>query len=238
MKPIKYLLVFLLISFISISFLHGFVRPQHTRVMLIDWYDFAKDGQLYYRSDVAIVKIDSLKTIITMAENRVGEFWGTYTASPKVIYCDNDADYRKFGNPALTPAVAFMNLEASVVIHPSGLNLDVIAHEFSHTELFSRIGYLNREKKIPTWFDEGLAMQVDWRPSYSTDSLRSWTDGFIDLPRVRSMVSYRQFGSGDVRLNYSTAKYEVGKWHTPEKLETFIATINVGGSFDNALGDF
>ena len=235
MKPIKYFAAFLLISIISISIVHGFVRPQQTWVMLIDWYDFETDGLLYYRPDVERPTIDSLKAIITMAENRVGEFWGTYTTSPKIIYCDNDADYRKFGHPALTPAVAFMSIDAYIVVHPSGLNVDVIAHELSHTELFNRIGFIHRERKIPTWFDEGLAMQVDWRPTYSTDSLRSWTNGFMDMPNVKQMTSYGQFGSGNIKLNYSIAKYEVGKWHTPENLETFVNMINDGASFSNAL---
>jgi len=205
-------------------------------VLLIDWYDFEKDGLLYYRADIPLSKIDSLKSFIKKAETRVGNFWGSYNAAPYIIYCDNDADYKKFGNPSMTPAVSFMNIEASIVIHRSGLNLDVMAHELSHTELFARVGFVNRERKIPVWFDEGLAMQVDWRQTYALDSLEVWTDGFIDLPNVQGMISYRDFSRGDIKLNYSTAKYEVGKWYTPEKLETFIDIINRGGSFNSAFG--
>ncbi|MEM6812965.1 MAG: hypothetical protein AAF600_01070 [Bacteroidota bacterium] len=51
------------------------------------------------------------------------------------------------------------------------------------------------------------------------------------------MKDYSSFGSGtreEVIMNYRVAKYEVSKWYTPEKLETFITQLNNGKSFEEA----
>lgn len=137
----------------------------------------------------------------------------------------------------MTPAAAHMKLGTYVIISKKGIDLDIISHEISHTELYERIGFYNREFKIPTWFDEGLAMQVDYRNYYSIDSLKKKSNNFENLPDVKKMNSYSQFGIGkreEVMLNYSTAKYEVGKWYTPEKLKTFVRKINKGNDFKNS----
>lgn len=50
-----------------------------------------------------------------------------------------------------------------VLIGPKGRdNLDVIAHEMAHCELHSRRGFW-ASRRVPTWFDEVLALQVDQR---------------------------------------------------------------------------
>ncbi len=222
---------------ISIGIIHATAFPQETRCILIDFYDFERDGDLYYRDNVDSATVSQLKKLIKEAEIRVGEFWGEKTVRPKFIYCQDDQDYKNFGVPFMTPACANMKLESYVVISKTGIDLDIVAHEVSHTELFNRIGFLNRIVKIPTWFDEGLAMQVDFRDYYSIDSLNVKSNGYKNLPQIQSMTSYVQFGSGtneEIMLNYSTAKYIVNNWHSKEKLTQFINRINNGSTFDEA----
>lgn len=59
----------------------------------------------------------------------------------------------------------FIGPRACMVIGQEGRNVDVVAHELTHAALFERLGAWNRER-LPTWFDEGLAMQVDDRERY------------------------------------------------------------------------
>lgn len=130
-----------------------------------------------------------------------------------------------------------MHIGSYVVISREGVDLDIISHELSHTELFERIGIFNRATKIPVWFDEGLAMQVDHRPYYSVDTLRVLSNNFQSLPDVKVHNSYQTFGSGtreEVMMNYRTAKYEVKQWYTSDKLKSFVAQLNEGKSFEEA----
>lgn len=238
MKLIKVSSIIILILITTVGVAHAFVFPQQSRCILIDFYDFEKEGNLYFRADLEEAQKQALLATIQQAEARVASFWGEKTAQPKYIYCERAADYQKFGLPFPTPAVAHMKLGSYVVISKDGLDLDIIAHEISHTELYARIGFFKREFEIPTWFDEGLAMQVDHRTYYSIDSLKSKSDNFKNLRDVTQMKSHAQFSSGSratVMLNYSTAKYEVHQWYTPENLATFIKSINDGQNFEEAF---
>jgi len=237
MKKRKVLFLFLLILFTSVGLAHAFVFPQQTRCILLDFHSFEKEGSLYFRSGLEESTKQELLRLIEEAEKQVADFWGENLSHPKFIYCQDDADYKKFGVTFMTPAVAHMKLGSYVVISKKGVNLDIIAHELSHTELYERIGFFNREFKIPTWFDEGLAMQVDHRSYYSIDSLKVKSNNFENLSEVKKMNSYTTFGRGtrkEVMLNYATAKYEVSKWYTPEKLRTFLQKINNGDDFENS----
>jgi len=219
---------------------HALVFPQETRCILIDFYDFEKDGNLYFRADVDAATIADLQQKISKANARVEKFWKGKIVAPKYIYCQNNEDYKKFGVPFMTPACAHMKLGSYVVISNKGNDVHILAHEISHTVLFNKIGFFNRVLKIPVWFDEGLAMQVDWREYYSIDSLKEQSENFKNLPDVKQLTTYSQFGSGTrerIMLNYSTSKYVVNEWYSEEKLENFIQKINEGKSFEEAYSE-
>jgi len=202
MKKRKIIFVLMLILVTTVGLAHAMIFPQQTRCILLDFYDFERVGSLYIRSGVDEVTRSELSKIIKQAEERVGVFWGEKKSNPKYIYCETEEDYKKFGVPFMTPAAAHMKLGSYVVISKNGIDLDIIAHEISHTELYERIGFYNREFKIPTWFDEGLAMQVDDRNYYSIDSLKVKSNNFENLPNVTKMKTYAQFGSG-TRSSYA-----------------------------------
>ncbi|WP_421763801.1 hypothetical protein [Ekhidna sp.] len=230
----KVLITFVIILGIT-SIGHALVLPQATRCLFIDLYAFEKEDDIYFRSHVNANERAELKSLIDEAEKRVAAFWDKKLASPKFIYCDTDEDYLRFGAPFLTPAAAVMHIGSYVVISSDGMDLDIISHELSHTELFERIGLINRSLKIPVWFDEGLAMQVDHRSYYSWDTLKALSNNYRHLPNVKSMKDYASFGTGtrdEIMMNYRTAKYEVHKWYTTEKLEALIIGINNGKSFE------
>lgn len=227
--------VTVILGITSIS--HALALPQPTRCLLIDFYDFDKEGEIYFRKDVSESSRGELKAIIKNAENRVARFWGEKTTNPKFIYCDTDDDFTAFGSPFSTPAATIMHIQSYIVISKDGADLDIISHELSHAELFARIGVINRNMKIPVWFDEGLAMQVDHRSYYSIDTLKSISNNFQSLPNVKNMEDYSTFGAGsreEIMMNYRTAKYEVANWYTPSKLDKFVQDLNNGKSFEEA----
>ncbi len=237
LKVFKRTIFILFLLTITVGVAHAMVLSQATRCMLIDYYNFEKEGDLYYRAGLAPEKKEQLKQLISKAEERVALFWGERTAQPKFIYCENEEDFIKFGAPSHVPAAAILTFKSYVVINQNGVNLDILSHEISHTEFFERIGLINRELKIPTWFDEGLAMQVDLRGYYSLEELKKSTNNLEKLPDMNQYNSADKFFSGshdEVILKYRTAKYEVGQWYSPVKLEKFIANIKEGYSFEEA----
>lgn len=227
-----------LVTILGISSIsHALVMPQATRCMLIDLYDFEKEGQVYFRPHIEEEKREEIHQLITQAEHRVNEFWRGRRGTPKYIYTESNEEYIKFGAPFPTPAAAVMHFGSYVVINHNGVDLDIISHELSHVELFARIGLINRSLDIPVWFDEGLAMQVDHRSYYSIDTLQILSNNFQHLPDVQKMQDYGTFGSGtpeEIMMNYRTSKYVISKWYTPQKLEALIEKLNDGKSFEES----
>jgi len=135
-----------------------------------------------------------------------------------------------FGDPRSTPIVVFFNNAASfwpfrlndygsthvigtrtcVLIGPNGRNLDVVAHELMHAEIVDRVGVVAKFTELPTWFDEGLAMQVDFRPEYDIAGGAN-----AETKSVRALQSAGDFYVPDSRQltgNYASAKAEVALW--------------------------
>ena len=234
---IRTCLVFIILIPIA-AFAHYIIFPQETKSILIDYSNFKKDGRVYFNVLTAQNKIDNLKSLINQASIRIDYFWGQKTSNPKFIYCDKHDDFEKYCYNPSVPAVTYSKLGAVIVLSADAMDLDIIAHEFSHAEFYNRIGFYNWTFKIPTWFDEGLAMQNDYRDYYSDDTLKAKSDNFKNLPGIKNFKSGGQFltGSHDqIMLNYMTAKHEVKNWYTKEKLDRFIRDINSGKTFEEAF---
>ncbi|NLR93802.1 hypothetical protein [Flammeovirga agarivorans] len=236
MKKIVKVSLILLVILMSTMAIHAIAMPQLSRCLVIDAYEFKQVGNLYYRPDVSEEKITALNTMLEQAKERNLEFWGNNTASPKFIYCDTDDDYRRFGSPMMTPAGTHPHFQSYVIISREGLNLDILAHEICHAELSARVGFVTRALKLPVWFDEGVAMQIDHRNYYSLDSLAVKSNQFTELPDIENMGPAQFWGGNhsDIRMNYLTAKYKIQQWDPEQNLSLFIKKINEGASFEEA----
>ena len=234
----KILLIFIILIPIA-SLAHFIIFPQQTRSILIDFSDFKKDGRLYFNSQAPQKKIDSLKGLILLAKNRVAGFWQQQPCNATYIYCESDADFNKYGSPYPVPALTHLKCGAYIVISKEGAEPDIIAHETAHAALYEKIGFF-KQLKVPAWFDEGLAMQVDYRDYYSEDTLKLKSDNFTKLPDIRKMKTGNQFQQGSheqVMLNYMTAKHIVKNWYTKEKLDKLVLDLKSGKSFEEAFGE-
>lgn len=232
-------LIFVIVIPVS-AFAHFIFFPEQTRSILIDYSDFKKDGRLYFNKNTPQNMVDTLKSLTEIASNRVAEFWGQKICNPKIIYCESEEDFKKYGSPYQIPALTHIKFGSCIVISSEGIDLDIIAHEISHAEFFERIGFYNWSFKIPRWFDEGLAMQNDNRAYYSEDTLKLKSNNYKNLPDIKKLKSGKQFseeGSHEqIMLNIMTAKHEVKNWYTKEKLDKLIKDINSGKTFEEAFG--
>jgi hypothetical protein len=216
---------------------HYVIFPQQTRAILIDYSGFKKDGRLYFNSKTAINKIDTIKTLIEQANQRVALFWGEKISNPKFIFCDNATDFGKYSNAPLAPAITHCKLGVCIVLSNDGVDLDIIAHEISHAEFYNRVGFYKWTFTIPPWFKHGLAMQNDYRNYYSEDTLKVRSNNFKNLPNIKSFKKDEEFYKGtreQVMLNYMAAKHELKNWYTKEKLNKLISDLNGGKSFEDA----
>lgn len=146
------------------------------------------------------------------AKKRTFGLFGTVTSSP-VFTC--------IKNPVLGMNVTYgtsrfsPGFPAIIVLGPEGLNIDVASHEYAHTELAERSSVLKRTYRIPTWFDEGLAMQVDYREEFSIEALATYgRDQDLDDLFLEKISSPNLFFRTDERgrAHYAFARCVVGLW--------------------------
>ena len=233
----KKTILILLTPLLGLAIIHFIVFPQQTRSILIGFSSFQKEGSLYFNPKTAKPYRDSLQTYIEKGRLRLIDIWGEQQCKPLYIYCYDKASFEKYGSPFPVPALTHIKLGARIVISEEGVDQDIIAHEMMHAELYQRIGFFKWSSKIPSWFDEGLAMQNDYRNYYSEDTLKALSDNFKNLPDLRTLETGAQFNSGSrekIMFNYMTAAHEIRKWYTKEKLEKFIKAMNDGKSFEEA----
>jgi hypothetical protein len=167
-----------------------------------------------------------------LARNRIRRFWGSQRGRAILIYCPLQADYEQYcaGGEGAGCSVGLPWGQSYVVLGPDGNNVDVIAHEVCHDELFTRLGWWRVKRQIPQWFNEGLALLVDYRFSNpavwehpdSSAEANSFTDepiwmGHSQHPMLKlaDLETTRDFFGGDythTMLAYQTAAEEVSRW--------------------------
>lgn len=219
------------------TFAHFMFFPQETRCILISFSNFERTKNLYYSKTTSSEQLQKLLALQKAAETKCKFFWRENAILDyKMIYCNNEKEYNKYGNYG-TPATTQRKLGAYVVLNSEGLDENVIAHELSHTILYNQLGWYKATFKIPTWFEEGLAMQVDDRERYAIDSVQMEKENGIVLPKVETIATGSQFYSGSsetIRTNYITSKYVVQEWLKTHSLSKFIKKMNNGDGFEAA----
>ncbi len=143
------------------------------------------------------------------SRERIANTFGEPKAKPVLVYFSRPDGFGPFKLNAFG-STQFIGPHTCVMIGPAGQSIDVVAHELMHAEIHERAGFWSRFMKIPTWFDEGLAMQVDFRPKY----LLAAEDAH-GLDEVRHLTSFSSFFSGGEQViisHYAKARVLVANW--------------------------
>jgi hypothetical protein len=193
---------------------YAVVLSRQIRCQLVHWSNLKKvNSSLFVDPDMSRQQVSQIVQMTIEARQRVAQFYGNLEANPLIIAGQDEKVIGKYARSGNRTATTYLYLgEAYVILGPDGLNVDVIAHELMHAELSERIGFLRREFKIPTWFDSGLAMQADYRESYSEEEWQKKTEGGKLAPSLKHLTSEKEFYTSDYWVNYATAKHEVGRW--------------------------
>ena len=126
-----------------------------------------------------------------------------------IIFCDDDKLLSKLdGDHDTKTSYTKKNY---ISVSDEYLNIDNLAHELTHAELHTRLN-MKVLKSIPTWFDEGLATQNDYREQYGLDAWIEQTDNGKNTVPLEDMDTGSEFYADPVedrRLRYLNAKHEV-----------------------------
>jgi hypothetical protein len=217
----------------------GYLQRAKVRCELIDWSDLKRvEAKLYVDPRLSQEETERLLRKVAEAQARDARFFGVLLSKPVIIAGPDNQVMDRFGQAGNRTALTYLFLgQAFIVLGPDGMNLDVIAHEIMHAELARRVGFWNRAFKVPTWFDEGLAMQADEREPFSELHWQERTKAGTLAPDLIPLTSGVRFFAGDIWANFATAKHEVRRWltivGTPGLLD-FIDRLNGHESFASA----
>jgi hypothetical protein len=173
--------------------------------------------------------------LLREARSRISAAFGAPVSQPIVVFFSHAQGIGPFKLNSYG-STQFIGSRACVFMGPDGHTTDVLAHELMHSELHHRVGAWQRMVQIPTWFDEGLAMQVDHRSRYDLSPQAAQT-----ADAVRSLSTMSAFSRGDeptVVYHYAAAKATVAALLAkadPASLYARLARMREGASFDLAF---
>ena len=182
-----------------------------------------------------------LLEMIEQAKDRVRTFFGDVRFQDETIFiiCDDEKLTRKLGEDHGTVIFYFPSETHYICISDEYLELDILAHEITHAELHTRLS-AEAQKAIPTWFDEGIALQNDYREKYSEAQWTQQTDNGKNAVALEDMDTPAEFYAGkaeDRRFRYLNAKHELDVWmtaHGQHGLLELLDRLNGGADFTTA----
>lgn len=196
---------------------------------------------------------NNLREAMEIARKAVISTYGDAKASPVVNACVTERCFWLHGGRGEFAKV-FGN---RILLSPRGLNWHFIGHEWSHAEMFTRLN-LSAWKRLPQWFDEGVAVAVSEAPEHSEEHWQFLVVGNIARPAREELYALktldewldaarrysdnknrerRERGETEIHSLYAAAGHEVRPWlaqvGTPGLLG-LIDRLNAGETFEAA----
>lgn len=207
------------------------------------WFNRAIAATSYIRIadnihvDPALSNADRQRVLADLktARERIAALYGAPRAQPVTMIAASVGEAARLGLGAGVPGAAFVSPTGTqVVLSMANFSIDVAAHELMHAELADRLGFWTRVTRLPVWFDEGIALQLDWRRGYVVDCAEI---GAQRIAHVRTLFRRSQFwdgGNEQIIGHYQAAKCaaaEVLKRHPPHSLYQSLGRLRDGESF-------
>ena len=202
---------------------------------------------LYVEPAMTAEQRQEVQRQIDIGRAQVERFYGSITTAPYFVACvtsECDVRFGSYGQPAAAYG------ELAIRLWAKGLSASVVAHEWSHAELYHRAGGWWYARKIPRWFDEGVAVVVASEPRHSEENWREIQRQGLPTPKFDELNSFNDWGAavnmygetaGDVPSNlhvvYTTAGHEVRGFLScagPTGVAAVLGAVNAGSAFDEA----
>lgn len=206
--------------------------------MTVPYRNFTELQNNVYVANDYTGDVHELISILDEATVRVSDFWGSLESSPIIIICDDAKTLKKLGGDHDTATVIFFKAYSYISISREYLNVDIVAHEMTHAELHTRLYYGKLPQKlVPTWFDEGVATQNDYRSKYNDEAWKEATNNGLDKIDLSLIDTASEFNSGEASnrvYRYIISRHEVKEWiegNGIDGLIDLISRVNSGDDF-------
>ena len=221
----------LLISFAGLLW----ARPGAVACAFIDQSSLVNWSDANYSESTHTQDHDRYDFLLRRARSRINRVFGESRSNPHIIFFDSTKPIL-FYKPNAYGSTQFVGKKTCVFIGPKGQNVDVVAHELVHADIYAALGTIDRTLHMPVWLDEGLAMQVDFRPQYQLNSPSNEV-----LQQVGAWNSYEEFFNapepGALANRYALSKARVQKWVDsigPNNVFTELKSLVSGGMSEEA----
>jgi len=178
---------------------------------------------IYVDKNMALPQREALQAAIITAREQIRLHFGEVTSAPDIIACSTESCYRSLSG---VTARAKAYGSSKLLLSPRGITAPMISHEWSHAELYDRMGGFRAANRLPRWFIEGLAVVVSDEPTHSE---KVWSDiltADIAIPKLNGLESLKDwlaaarkydnasFNPNAYKVVYTTAGHEVRLWFT------------------------
>lgn len=180
---------------------------------------------------VSAKETKAITGLIDSALERIDLVYGQPKSTPRFLITSNTQVAARWGANE-TATMHRMPWRSCIVIGPRGQNVDVIAHEWMHAEIQQRVGFVRMLREVPAWFDEGVALTLDYRAPFLPDNI-DLTEA--DIESVKRLASGRAFFSGDIRQNYQAARLAVEPLIIAETFFDDLERVALGESFESVF---
>lgn len=206
---------------------------------IIKYSDFNDVGKKIYIDPILDKKEhEKILDLLSQSKERIVEKYGSFSAMPTIVITGTTKNSKKYGLGAFPGKAFSAPWEGYIVINNQTIDINLLAHELMHAQMRYVLGYWAYQTKIPTWFDEGVAMQVDYRDPYKVD-YRLFDRQEIE--RVKTLDSPAKFWTAtreqDIE-NYRAAKaavQEVWSIYSPKTLYSMLLRVRQGEEFRNVF---
>jgi len=235
-----YVLIIVTISFVTVLFAFA----QFTAIgyrMTAPLRSFTEvSPNVYIHNDFTNNK-QNVVNLIEEAKVRVSDFFGELESSPMIIICDDKKTIAKLGGDHDTKTTAIFKVYSFISLSSEFLSVDVIAHELTHAETHFRIysGRIWSQGLIPVWFDEGVAVQNDYREMYNEAAWNDVTDIGNNVISLSDIDTAEEFYAGEAeerRYRYIVSRHEVNRWIENNGLDALLNLLDKvsrGDDFNN-----
>jgi len=157
-------------------------------------------------TDIIPTKVEEFHATTRQARERIkNDIWGQ-TSNPEILLLNVEKvfgvlPYNQYGSTIVLPH------KTCILIGPKGNNVDVVAHEMLHADIAEQIGYF-KFLTLPSWLNEGIAMQVDRRERYKASAILGNAQQVTSI----SGASFYKGSTPQVVSNYAASKLMVKQW--------------------------
>lgn len=218
--------------FLVILFVTGLFQQRHSIACeVLGTSNFEQVAPNIFASS-SILNIEETLASIAEGKQRVNSFFGKMQSNPKIILVGNIREANKFGANATATTHIYSPFGTCIILGPNGQNEDVAAHELTHAEVVYRVGQLTHLLEIPVWFNEGIALLVDYREPFLVENIQLTQDEINAVKKLTMGSDF--FGGTETHKNYLAARLAVQSIK-PESLYMKLKDIRNGQHFEKVF---